>query len=156
MKNLLVDSFAYLFTLFLLISIGSCATSNSTPPSATETGPRTIILNDDLKISEDLTGGFKSWYCKDFIYEDKVVLEAGFFNKSDWDLFGFILYDGGFTGKTAIYGRNGLERRWDWGDEYGKYAFIIKPDGTGLYYDFSSVASGESTKASDVYKCYQR
>lgn len=154
MKNRLIKSLAYLFTLFLLTSIGSCATFKSTPPSANPSGPRTIVLGDE-KISEEVAGGFTSWYCKDFINEDKVVIEVGFYEDSPFDWLGFVLYDGGFTGESALYQRKGLQHRWDWGPN-GNYAFIIKPDGIGLYYDFSLVSSGESTKANDVYKCYQR
>ena len=32
----------------------------------------------------------------------------------------------------------------------------IKPDGTGLYYDFSDVADGEKIKADDVYRCSKK
>jgi hypothetical protein len=46
--------------------------------------------------------------------------------------------------------------RWDWGPNKTDYSFVIKPDGVGLYYDFSYVQKGESIKARDVYKCYKR
>ncbi len=71
-------------------------------------------------------------------------------------LFGFILFDGGYTGRTTLYQRKGLDHRWDWGPNATDYTFVIKPDGTGLYYDFSTVTEGESTKPSAIYKCYQR
>ena len=44
----------------------------------------------------------------------------------------------------------GLNRRWDW--DLGAYAFIVEPDGTGLYIDFSTSSDGKA-KASDVFKC---
>jgi hypothetical protein len=37
-----------------------------------------------------------------------------------------------------------------------QFILIIKPDGTGLYYDFKYAADGERIKAKDVYKCYKR
>ena len=61
----------------------------------------------------------------------------------------------GTQGEITLYRRTGLEHRWDWGDG-ASYSFVIKTDGTGLYYDFSTVPDGENTKASAVYKCYQR
>jgi TPR repeat protein len=50
----------------------------------------------------------------------------------------------------------GLQRRWDFGyyerRDAHPYAFVIKPDGTGLYYDFSTSSDGTAT-ASGVFKC---
>ena len=154
MKFKMDKSFAYIMISFLLFLIGSCSATSSTLPSATPSGPRTIIVSDEA-ISEDDVGGFTSWYCKDFIREERIVVEVGFFGDIHWNMFGFILYDGGYTGDITMYQRSGLEHRWDWGPN-SYYTIIIKTDGTGLYYDFSSVSPGESTKARDVYKCYQR
>ena len=69
---------------------------------------------------------------------------------------GFVLFDGGYSGDWAFYQRKGIEHRWDWGDDGPTYAFVIKADGTGLYYDFSNVPEGEETTAKQVCKCYQR
>lgn len=46
----------------------------------------------------------------------------------------------------------GLNRRWDWGGH--QYAFVIEPDGTGAYYDFSVFDSvfGDA-KPSQVFEC---
>ena len=57
---------------------------------------------------------------------------------------------------AARFRVTGLERRWDFGyhehrDAY-LYAFVIKLDGTGLYYDFSTSSDG-TAKASDLFKC---
>ena len=50
----------------------------------------------------------------------------------------------------------GLNRRWDFGDDESgdsyPYAFIIKPDGTGLYYDFSTSSDG-TANARDSFNC---
>ena len=142
----------YKFFPFILILIVSCTTHKSTAPSATPFGPRTIILDNETFTEEEVEG-FTSWYCKDFIREEQILVEVGFFGSLN--LLGFILYDGGFTGDAAMYQRMGLEHRWDWGSN-ASYAFVIKTDGTGLYYDFSSLSEGETTRASDVYKCYKR
>jgi hypothetical protein len=133
----------------------SCA-SILRPPSATSTGPRSIILDDEV-ISEKDVGGFTSWYCRDYVYEERgVLLEFGYFNDPKFAGLGFILYDGGYTGEFTLYQRTGVEHRWDWGPNDTDYSFVIKPDGTGLYYDFSNTPKGESIKARDVYKCYRR
>ena len=145
----------YCFYLLLAISLLSCSTLISSPPSATQSGPRVLILNGK-QISEEDTGGFTSWYCKDYVYGGPVLVEVGFFGNTKYKGLGFVLYDGGYKGELAHYQRVGLEHRWDWGPNQNDYAFVIKPDGTGLYYDFSSAKNGQSIKARDVYKCYQR
>ncbi|CAH8189324.1 hypothetical protein [Vibrio aestuarianus] len=117
--------------------------------------PRIITLSGE-EVHEDDAGGFVSWRCTDYVYEGKVLTELGWFNNPDLESIGFILYDGSSIGQTTLYERKGLNHRWDWGSGTDlNYAFIIKPDGTGLYYDFSSVRPGDSTKASSIYKCTQ-
>ena len=147
----------YLMSFVLFMSLFSCATTQSLehPPSATPSGPRTIVLEGE-SFSEKDVGEFKTWYCKDYVNRGPVLVEVGFFSNPSLEEFGFILYDGGYTGTIAFYQRTGLEHRWDWGPNLTDYSFVIKTDGTGLYYDFTTVAKGESTKASAVYKCFQR
>ena len=53
---------------------------------------------------------------------------------------------------SAFFDIYGLNRRWDFGKDL-KYAFIINPDGSGAYYDFSPVEEGETTKPSQLYDC---
>ena len=132
----------------------SCSTSHNIP-SATTSGPRTIIIARDT-ISEIGVGGIKSWYCKDYITEGPILVELGYFGDPTFDGIGFILYDGGYSGEPTLHERNGLDHRWDWGSDSPNYSFVITPDGTGLYYDFSTVPKGEKTKPSAIYKCYQR
>ena len=72
------------------------------------------------------------------------------------NILGFVLYDGTNTGDIVLYRRDGLSRRWDWGTT-GSYSFIIKSDGTGLFYDFSTADdAGIKSKADDIYKCRRR
>jgi len=52
----------------------------------------------------------------------------------------------------AYFQVTGFDRRWDFG-EGPKYAFIIKPDGSGLYYDFSDVEDGGKTGSSQHFNC---
>ena len=60
------------------------------------------------------------------------------------------------TAHGASFEVAGLNRRWDFGYDAGNekflYAFIIKPDGTGLYYDFSMSPDGRASPR-DSFKC---
>ncbi len=53
----------------------------------------------------------------------------------------------------------GLDRRWNWGEETSlfqqsfAYSFIIRPNGDGLYYDFSDVEIGGETSPSQTFTC---
>ena len=145
--------FGFFTILIIIVYLISCTGVPLRPSSTTTTGPRTIIIGNEI-ISEENAGGFISWFCYDFVHEEKgILLEAGYFGDSDWENIGYVLYDdGGYTGKFTHYQRNGLEHGWDW----PYYAFVIKSDGTGLYYDFSNTKKGESKKASAVFKCYKK
>jgi len=147
----------YLIGLMLFISLISCNyyLSTSRPDPEIPSGPRTIILNDKA-VSENDVGGFISWYCQDYSEDGPILLEVGFFGDPKLKKFGFILFDGGNSGEKTHYMRAGLNHRWDWGPNGAEYAFVIQPDGKGLYYDFTAVSKGESTTASSVYKCHQR
>lgn len=46
----------------------------------------------------------------------------------------------------------GLNRRWDWG-ELQQYAFVIEPDGTGAYYNFSFFGLLGDAKPSQIFEC---
>lgn len=153
MKKIVRSIVVYIFTIFIIACTSFPAIS--TPPSATTSGPRVLILNEK-EISEADVGGFISWYCKDFVYEGPVLVEVGFFGNPKLKGVGFILYDGGYSGEFTHYQRVGLEHRWDWGPKDNDFAFVIQSDGTGLYYDFTNVQRGQSTKASEVYKCFRR
>ncbi len=75
-----------------------------------------------------------TWECEDSIYGGKTLIEFEYFSL-DGTTYGFVLYDGGDEGELTHYSRQGLDRRWDWG-ENGQYSFVITPDGNGRYYDF--------------------
>jgi len=144
-----IESFCLLLFIFLLTS---CL---SIPSSAISGGPRTLILNGVTVSETETDSGFTAWYCKDYVYEGAVLVEVGYFDLNG-SRYGFILYDGGYTGDLVYFSRDGLNYRWDWGSDNSNYSFIIKPDGVALYYDFTGVPVGESTKARDVYKAYKR
>ena len=56
---------------------------------------------------------------------------------------------------VTSYQRRGVNQRWDWGPN-GEFSFVLKPDGRGLFYDFSNVREGETTNANDMYECSRR
>jgi len=135
---------------------------------------RTLILGGK-QFKENKPGEFTSWKCRDYSYGGKTLVEVGkltlsddYKKRSDYKeiddsakkvvddfikMTGFVLYDGTNTGDFTFYKRRGINHRWDWGTEGGSYSFIINPDGTGSFYDFSSSKKGEKIKADDIYKC---
>ena len=52
----------------------------------------------------------------------------------------------------ATFRVSGFDRRWDFGEGFA-YSFIIRPDGSGLYYDFSDVKDGGKTSPSQHFMC---
>ena len=70
------------------------------------------------------------------------------------DLIGMVFVAG--TAHAAQFGIAGLDRRWDFDYNEGRgafrYAFIIEPDGTGAYYDFSTSDDG-TAKAKQIFRC---
>lgn len=147
-----------LITPVLILLIAGCTTleSSSTEPASSKPPKhfRTIELNG-TKYSEEEYGPFEIWECRDTFDDDnKVLFEIG--HMVNFPRSGFILYDGSFSGDSAFYKREGLNKRWDWETTEGNFSFIIKPDGTGLYYDFSHVPDGEKIKANDVFQCSKK
>lgn len=56
----------------------------------------------------------------------------------------------------AVYRVQGFDRRWDFGledDNSYSYAFVLRPDGAAVYFDFSGVDTGESARGSQVFNC---
>ena len=49
----------------------------------------------------------------------------------------------------------GIDRRWDFGADM-QYAFVIHLDGSGAYYDFSTVEDGAQTGPSQLFRCVRR
>ena len=62
----------------------------------------------------------------------------------------------GVTHETQ-YKVDGFDRRWNFGEGTGAglwdYAFVLRPDGTAQYYDFTSVAAGESVSSRQTFFC---
>ena len=130
-------------------------------PITTETAsaPRVISVNG-REISEADAGEFTSWICRDYFERGNVVVEVGHFNHPKLNGLGFVLYDRGNSGDLTSYERAGLLYRWDWGSKGSQhvytYSLLLKPDGTGLYYDFSAAPDGHKDKADDIFRCRSR
>ena len=115
---------------------------------------RTITLSGE-SYTERNPGDFISWVCRDFVNEGRTLVEVGNFAVPELNDAGFVIYDGGNSGESTHYQRKGLNLRWDWGPKGSDFAFILEPDGTGLFYDFSN-AEGKTVKANQVFKCRQK
>jgi len=137
-----------------------------------------ILVIGGRELKEDEPWQIISWKCRDYIDGSKTLVEVGratfpkdFKNtkvyqdrtneeKQELDEIirftndvGFVLYDGTDTGDYTSYHRDGLSHRWDWGEKRSSYSIVIKPDGTGLYYNFSTAENGIKHKADEVFKC---
>lgn len=129
----------FFILLFIPVIMISCAMQSKYIDDA----PRDrLLIIGNTKVSENQYGGVERWYAIDKYgnEKNKVRFQLGYFKDNQ---VGFILYEGGTKGDWATYYRQGLELRWDWGN----YSIIIKPDGTGLYYDFSYRTTDVSPKA---------
>ncbi len=152
-----------------ILSAGCGSQSTSSPAPQTSQAPpipqipdsyynyRTIFLEDEGPVTESEYISFETWKCHESYSTEsnpKTLVEVGFINEIE--NLGFILYEGTDSGTVSVYQRRGINHRWDWKDNSEKrnsYAFVIEPDGTGLFYDFSNVDVGESTNARDVFTC---
>jgi len=139
-------------TNIIILSATLLLASCVTPPTAKPSGPRTIVLGSEVYNEANL-GKFTSWLCNGDDSDQGTLIEVGMFSNADLNGAGFMLYDSGDTGRLTKYRREGINSRWDWGPTGVDYAFIIKPDGTGFYYDFSSTVEGVPVTSKDVYEC---
>ena len=112
-----------------------CAPTYTNPGPAPR-GPRTIVLNGTQYTEAEL-GKFTIWVCFDYVDRRGILVELGTFSGERFSGYGFVLYDGTDEGASTSYQRRGLNHRWDWGPNGTEFAFVLEPDGTGLFYDFT-------------------
>ena len=133
--------------IWLLIVLCGC----STPPSATNDGVRTLVL-DGINVSEKETdNGFTAWELEDYYEGGHTVIEVGYY-EINGKQYGFVLFDGGYTGTFAIFSREGIDYRWDWGNSF-RYCITVSPNEIARYYDFSF---GERQKPRGIYRAEKR
>ncbi len=94
----------------------------------------------------------ETWRCGDIMTPSTIVVELT--RKAGFEFLGQEQISvAGVTYDDALFYIEGLNRRWDFGKDL-KYAFIIKPDGRGAYYDFSLLEEGETrTGPSQQFRC---
>lgn len=126
--------------------------------SYTELGAELGIDADNLEMFRALISGkqkTETWRCFGLFDHNKAtalfsLIRMGIGGK---DIIGEVSVAG--TTHMAQFQVAGLDRRWDWGcdEETGcRYAFGIRPDGTGKFYDFSVSDDGRA-KPSQVFEC---
>lgn len=102
---------ASLFVVVISFAFFSCA---SVPTSR----DRQLPLSGYTVFESDF-GGVERWYAVDkYNYDslvDEIRFQVGYFKENN---IGFVLYGNGTTGEEAYFSRQGLDFRWDWGNNY--------------------------------------
>lgn len=145
-----------LLSALLLISCVSTPTfeSNETPISKKNKMPSDDrgVLIDGMVIVESDLGDIERWYAVDKYDSNSEVLFQ-VVRVLQLENTGYVLYGNGSIGTAAVFSRQGLNLRWDWGDNL-EYSIVIHPDNTGYYYDFSSSKDG-TANPSGFYTMYR-
>ena len=154
---------SYLLISLLLSACAAPVTPTSRPSSGVSNSsvrqppPARVISLEGSTYSENTLGHFVTWSCRDYISGGgRVLVEIGRFENKSLSGEGFVLYDGSSSGESTSYQRKGVDLRWDWGPNGSDFAFVLEPDGTGLFYDFSNVPKGETKKPDSLYRCKRR
>ena len=135
--------------LLLALSVAACGTM----PAPSASSDRSVVLSGET-YSEARFGEITSWECSGFEDDTGKVVELGKFNNPNNPNMGFISHNGTGSGDLAYYDHIGLDHRWDWVlDNILHYTFILKPDGIGLFYDFSHSRDGESLSPEEILIC---
>ena len=102
---------ASLFVVVISFAFFSCA---SMPTSR----DRQLSLSGYTVFESDF-GGVERWYAVEkYNYDslvDEIRFQVGYFKENN---IGFVLYGNGTTGEEAYFSRQGLDFRWDWGNNY--------------------------------------
>ena len=114
-----------------------------------------INLNGTI-FSVEEHGPFEIWECRRFLGSNKVLFEVGLFKNPKMANVGFILYDRTSYGDLTLYQRRGINKRWDWETDSGRFSFVMKPDGIGHFFDFSGVPEGEKIESQEAFSCNQK
>ncbi len=112
-----------------------------------------LVATFGLQAQESSVTTAEKWRCFDFWDSNKetVLVKLTRAKKNGEDLgYGEVSVAG--VNHRARFQVSGINRRWDFGDG-GDYAFIIKPDGSGGYYDFSNVKYGDETGPRQFFNC---
>ena len=92
---------------------------------------------------------YEEWHCGKYSASSVIVkaIQGDLKTSGSVEVFGDV--------HVSFVSLTGFEKRWDFGFDDGeyKYAFIIGPDGSARYYDFSLSKAGETVKASMFFTC---
>ena len=138
------------YFLFFVILASSLVLSCTSLPTTTG---REIVL-DGKTIREADLGELERWYAVDLYSSDivdKVLFQVAWIKTAE--NLGYVIYGNGNEGVTTYFDRDGLNLRWDWGENW-EYCIVIHPDNCGYYYDFSGT-NGKNVKPRAAYKMYK-
>lgn len=94
----------------------------------------------------------EQWECSDWLSRsDTVIIKLKRMRTKNGHELGKIEVAG--TLQETFFRIQGIDRRWDFGTTY-EFAFVIKPNQIGLYYDFTG-QRGERIKQSQMFRCEQ-
>lgn len=113
----------------------------------------TLLSTVGVQAEDGPSATTEEWGCFSLLdfYEKKVVVWLTREIRSGVDLGFGEVWVAGVT-HDARFEIAGINRRWDFGGDM-QYAFIIHPDGSGAYYDFSTVEDGGRFGPSQKFKC---
>jgi hypothetical protein len=97
-----------------------------------------------------------TWNCSVFLSDEILVVAIQFRFKDEGYDRGAIKVAG--TIHYGLYSVEGFDRRINFGmnkEQNYDYAFVIKPNGAGAYYDFSRISAGEVVQPDAIYQCEQ-
>lgn len=125
---------------------------------------RKELFKDKGKLKERLASCIYEWKWFDDaeIQKETVLVKLFAYTCPDEESgFGYVTpSDRVGLGQEASFKFQGLEYIWLFGLDgqsgYYDYTFTIRPDGTGLYYDFSNSKEGGSVRPSQIYSCVDR
>ncbi len=115
----------------------------------------TLVATVNVQAQDNDSIKTEKWQCFDeFDYKETVLvqLEHVAYVEGDGKSSGFGEVSVAGTTYPASFQVAGFDRRWNFGEKMN-YSFIIAPDGDGLYYDFTNVEVGDTTKPRDLFKC---
>ena len=113
----------------------------------------TLLPTVGVQAEDDPSATTEEWRCfstSDF-FRENVLVRLTREMKRGVDLGSGEVSVAGVT-HDARFEVAGIDRRWDFGGDM-QYAFVIQPDGSGAYYDFSTVEDGGRTGPSQQFGC---
>lgn len=154
---IILDMRKFIFIVLSAILFMSCmsvpmSSSNGTSNSrGMPSDDRSVLINGIAFVESEL-GHIERWYAVDkYSLNPEVLFQV--VSVDQFENAGYVLYGSSSVGTIAVYTRQGLTLRWDWGDNF-EYSIVIEPDGTGYYYDFTNSTDG-TARPTGIYQMYR-